>query len=332
MRRELRQLLIGLVALPLTMLPFVAYAELTPEGALLAAKAEVALAPPRLPDLSPEERTALAAAAPRWTGRVAVLVYHGLGAGNGEQRFSISPERFAEQVASMRAAGLVPVTAAEVAAAVRGDGALPDNAVLLSFDDGRTDAFLWADPVLADAGWKATMFVITDAADERGLYYAPWQRIEELAATGRWDMQAHTAASHVEHGVGHGSRLPALTSLAPGEDLDGYRRRIADDLSRSVEALERHTGVRPSAFAYPFGAYGADRTNDPRIRAVLAEEVGRLFDVAYHQDEQESVPLTGCGSAPLESRRLEVGNWTGQELLERLARMAAEPVGRAPAC
>ena len=332
MNRQLRQLVIGLVALPLSLVPFVAYAELTPEGGLLAAKAQAAVAPPQLPELSAGERDRLAAAAPRWSGRVAVLVYHGLGEGNGEQRFTLSPGRFAEQVASMKAAGLVPVTAAEVAAAVRGEAELPDNAVLLSFDDGRTDAFLWADPVLADAGWKATMFVITDQAAERGLYYAQWERIEQLAASGRWDMQAHTAASHVEHGVGDGATLPALTSLLPGEDLPAYRRRIAEDLSRSVDALERHTGVRPTAFAYPFGAYGADRTNDPRVREVLAEELGKRFDVAYQQDDQETVPLTGCSATPLESRRLEVGDWSGQELVERLAQVGAQPEGRAPAC
>lgn len=332
MRRQVRQTVIGLVALPLSLMPFVAYAELTPEGGLLAAKAEAALAPPQLPELSQQQRDRVAAVAPRWTGQVAVLVYHGLGAGNGEQRFTISPDRFAEQVASMRAAGLAPVTAAEVAAAERGEGGLPDNAVLISFDDGRTDAFLWADPVLADAGWKATMFVITDQPAERGLYYADWERVRELAASGRWDMQAHTAASHVEHAAGGGATLPALTSLAPGEDVAAYRQRISADLSRSVDALERQTGVRPTAFAYPFGAYGADRTNDPAVRAVLADEVGRRFDVAYQQDDQETVPLTGCGTAPLESRRLEVGNWSGQQLVERLAQLASEGEGRAPAC
>lgn len=332
MRGQLRQVVIGLVALPLSLVPFVAYAEFTPEGNLLAAKAEVAVAPPSLPELSPDQRRRLAATAPSWSGQVAVLVYHGLAAGNGEQRFTIAPERFAEQVASMRAAGLVPVTAAEVAAAVRGEVDLPDNAVLLSFDDGRTDAFLWADPVLADAGWKATMYVITERAAERWLYYADWKRIEELAASGRWDMQAHTASSQSEHVTSDGSSLPALTSLLPGEDVAAYRQRIRADLSRSVEALEKHTGVRPRTFAYPFGAYGADRVNDPAIRGVLAEEVSRLFDVAYQQDDQETVPLTGCGPGPLEARRLEVGDWSGAVLVERLTQMAAEPASRESTC
>lgn len=34
----------------------------------------------------------------------------------------------------------------------------------------------------------------------------------------------------------------------------------------------------------------------------------------------------------LESRRLEVGDWSGVELVERLAQMAAEPTSRGSAC
>ncbi|HEX2076007.1 MAG TPA: polysaccharide deacetylase family protein [Geodermatophilus sp.] len=332
-RRPLRQFLVGVLAIPLSMVPLVAYGQLTAEGRLLAAQAQVQLAPPSLPELTDAQAARYAASAPSWSGRAAVLVYHGLGAGNGEQRFSVTAEAFAEQVAAMRAAGMTPVTAADLAAAHRGDRALPPNAVMITFDDGRTDAFLWADPVLADAGWRATMFVITDEASRRSLYYEGWDTVADLAATGRWDIQSHTAGLHHEHGVAGDHRLPALTSLRPGETLAEYRERISADLDASRRAIERHVGVAPVAFAYPFGAYGADRTNDPRVRDVLAEVLGTRFDVAFQQDLQEEVPLAGCGDPPLLTRRLEVGNWSGTQLLERLTRMAADtpPGGACPA-
>ena len=193
---------------------------------------------------------------------------------------------------------------------------------MISFDDGRNDAMILADPLLEQAGMKATMFVISGAADDPGIYYAGWDRLRAAARSGRWDIQAHTHASHREQKVAGGRKLPALTSLAPGESIAAYRRRIGDDLEKNSNAIADHIGRRPVAFAYPFGAYGAERTNDPRIRQVLQEEAAGRFAVAFHQDQQDSIPLADASQDHLGLRRLEVGDWTGPGLLERISRAA----------
>ena len=321
-----KQALIGLLALPLSVLPFLAYAEYTPEGNLLSAKVQVALAPPELPGYGPADAAALRARAPRWSGMAAVLVYHGMGATTAEQSLTISPERFAEQIATMKASGMNPITAADLAAARTGRGGLPDNAVLVTFDDGRTDAFMWADPVLEQAGWQATMFVITSEAGRSSLYYESWDHIADLARTGRWDIQSHSAGMHYEQEAAGGGLLPALTSSQPGDDgLADYAYRIEHDLDASVQAITEHIGTQPHAFAYPFGAYGAERVNDPRIQGVLSGAVGARFTLGFEQDQQGSIPLAGCSGDPLLTRRLEVGDWTGRELIDRLTRMAEQP-------
>ena len=179
------QIVIGLLALPVSVLPFVAYAQFTPEGGLLAAKIQVAVAPPQLPEYAAAEEADMRAEAPRWSGRVAVLVYHGMGATSAEQSGTMTIEHFADQIGTLRASGMNPVTAADLAAARNGDAELPDNAVLVTFDDGRTDAFLWADPVLEAADWKATMFLISAEAAKTSLYYEAWDEVAALAGTGR---------------------------------------------------------------------------------------------------------------------------------------------------
>jgi hypothetical protein len=73
------------------------------------------------------------------------------------------------------------------------------------------------------------------------------------------------------------------------------------------------------AFAYPFGAYGAERTNDPAIRDVLAEEIGRRYRLAFHQDDQATVPLATPDADRLGLRRLSVGDWSGPALVQRVA-------------
>ena len=51
------------------------------------------------------------------------------------------------------------VTAAEVAAAARGEEALPDNACWLTFDDGYADHYDNVLPLLAARGWQGSFFV-----------------------------------------------------------------------------------------------------------------------------------------------------------------------------
>lgn len=322
-RHPVRQLMVGLMALPLTAVPFVAYANLTPEGRLVRDRAMVALAPPTLPTLTPRAVDAAAGAAPRYEGAVMALAYHGIGsASDSEGGFVVSPKRFGEHLATLRAAGMNTVTAAEVAAAFTGGPALPPNAVMLSFDDGRADAMMFADPLLKQAGMAATMFVISGAASEPGVYYASWDKIEGYAGSGRWDIQSHTASAHREQATAGAGSLPALTSLARGESLEEYRLRVREDLREAAAAIEKHVGRRPVAFAYPFGAYGADRTNDPAIIDVLREEVGREYQVAFQQDDQDTVPLLSPDEDHLLLRRVEVGNWSGLQLLQRIERAA----------
>ena len=322
-RNQVRQLMVGLMALPLTAVPFVAYANLTPEGRLVRDRAIVALAPPTLPTLTPRAVTAATTAAPRYEGAVMALAYHGIGsASDSEGGFVVSPKRFGEHLATLRAAGMNTVTAADVAAAFTGGPALPPNAVMLSFDDGRSDAMMFADPLLKQAGMKATMFVISGAASEPGVYYASWDKIEGYARSGRWDIQSHTAESHREHDAAGAGSLPALTSLTKGESLEEYRIRVREDLRQAGDAIEAHIGRRPVAFAYPFGAYGADRSNDPAIIDVLREEVAREYQIAFQQDDQDTVPVLTPDQDHLLLRRVEVENWTGLQLLQRIDRAA----------
>lgn len=331
-RRSPIQIVIGLLALPLSVIPFVAYGLFTPEGRILKDRLVVAVSPPRLPVLTAAQQAEVEAMAPRYQGKVMALVYHGVGStSDAEGGFVVSPGRFAEHLATLRAAGLQAVTAAEVAAAFTGGAPLPDNAVMITFDDGRTDAMLFADPLLDQADMRATMFLISSATDRPNLYYAHWDRIERAARSGRWDIQAHTHDSHREERAEGGERLPVLTSLAPGESLSDYETRIRGDLDRNDRAIEDHTGRRPVAFAYPFGAYGADRTNDPRIQEVLRAEISRRYLASFHQDEQESVPLLDPGHPRTGLRRLEVEDWSGLDLLGRITAAAgARPVEPPP--
>lgn len=318
MKGARRQLVAGLLAVPLSLVPFVAYGAWSPQGRLMTDELRIRFDPPNVGDLDPGMLVEVQRTAPDYTGLVMPLVYHGVGSqASGEGGDVISPDRFAEHLAALRAAGMHLVTAEEVAEAFAGGRPLPDNAVLITFDDARADAVLWVTPMLEQIGAKATMFVITDAADDPGLYYAGWGDLD----SGQWDVQSHSADLHVEQTTEHGS-LPALTSRAEGESQRDWKKRVHDDLARADAAIAEHAGRSPVAFAYPFGAWGGDRTNDPELAGLLDDELGWHYRIAFHQDGQDEMTLAGPDTPRLGIRRLQVGDWDGGELIDQIAAAA----------
>ncbi len=320
-RRLRRELLVGLLLVPLSVVPLYLYVTRTQIGRLMSLRAEYQLAPPATPRLDPEQaRLARRFGGPAIHG-VPVLVYHGLGSGEAAEglgrRFVVSREHFAEQMASLRAAGYAAITAEQLARYLRTNdpGLLPPRPVLITFDDGRTDAMIQADPILRDTGMRATMFVIGDEAEHPTLYYRSWDDLHGYASTGRWELQDHTYALHEVH-RSFGRDLSALVDQRLGESLHAYARRVGEDLDR-MQALLRSAGQDPVAFAYPFGDWG--RFARPGVARTLRGVLRARFELAFDQDEQPAWRPVLPGDDPLHVHRLEVHDWTGPELLARLA-------------
>lgn len=167
-RRYLVETLLGILMIPLTFLPIYVYLNRNDAGYLMYLRARYDVLAPGTPALESE---ALAAALQERRSRVAgvpVLVYHGVGRGGSDAadaEYVLSRGRFAEQMRSLVEGGYTGVTTRDLARylASGDDRGLPDKPVLVTFDDGRSDAMIQADRVLADTGMRATMFVIGEA-------------------------------------------------------------------------------------------------------------------------------------------------------------------------
>src|SRR2546422_5307367 len=122
-----------------------------------------------------------------------------------------------------------------------------NSAFLLTFDDGYTEMAEHAYPLLADLGFTATTFVVTDfiGRDNTWDVRYTWRRLRHLAwdAIERWQARGFTFASH---GATH-ARLTWLSDAAVAQELGGSREtlksRLGADAARAV--------------AYPFGAVDA---------------------------------------------------------------------------
>jgi peptidoglycan/xylan/chitin deacetylase (PgdA/CDA1 family) len=168
-----------------------------------------------------------------------VLMYHKINA-SPLNSISVSPVLFAEQMEYLSDRYQV-IDVDTVLRCISNGYEFPENAVLLTFDDGYRDNLIEAYPVLKKHGFRALLFIPTDFPGAKGLPHdakipppnptLTWQEIQSL----------HGVFEIGSHGCSHAS----LSSLSPDE--------ARAEIVRSREILQSKLGVPIRAFAYPTG-------------------------------------------------------------------------------
>jgi len=235
---------------------------------------------------------------PTFRGAVPVLTYHGINP-EIDSEYTITPKAFAEQMAMLRQAGFHTITAEQYARFPGGSAKdLPSRPILITVDDGQLDSYRYADPILRQNGFRATMFVITDPVDRGNPFYLRWDEFRKMRDSGRWDLQLHAGAMHkmvridaeVTQCAAYANRVWADGHL---ESFAAYERRVTDALELGMRRLRKELGpVRADLFAYPFSADGSWQTNDPRIPAFLDQALHARFSEVFNDGHPRQPPRT----------------------------------------
>ncbi|MGI8925950.1 MAG: polysaccharide deacetylase family protein, partial [Tepidiformaceae bacterium] len=180
------------------------------------------------------------------TTGVRILCYHSVTEEKAESRWVLSKDTFAAQVAWLRTSGVNVIPLSEyVAGRARGE-VFPRFTVVLTFDDGLCAAETIVRPMLAQAGFTATIFALSDPPgpdDPRPKLSGP--ELRSLIAAG-FEVGAHSR------------RHPRLGPLRDAE--------LHDEVTGSRAILSRELGCAVDTFAYPFGEFDA-RSRDAVIAA-----------------------------------------------------------------
>lgn len=124
---------------------------------------------------------------------VPILMYHEISARpDTASKLAVSPQALAGQLEYLASHGFSTLTASAVAAALAARAALPERAVVLTFDDGFADFHERALPLLRRYGCTATLFVTTGWISDAGSRAAgrgpgrmlTWSQIIEAASEG----------------------------------------------------------------------------------------------------------------------------------------------------
>ena len=223
--------------------------------------------------------------------RYGVLAYHSVvdesAAENQKHYFpqTISAQILIKHFNWLKENGYNVISWQQVIDAENGKGTLPDNAVLLSFDDGYETMYNVVFPLLKAYNYPAVFAPVTGwldtPADQKIAYadkmldrsvFATWSQVKEMEQSGLVEVASHTHNLH--NGINanpSGGQLPAV--IAPEykngkyETEDAYKNRLKSDFTRSVQTLVNHVGKKPRVMVWPYGQF-----NDVAVQ--LARQAG----------------------------------------------------------
>jgi peptidoglycan/xylan/chitin deacetylase (PgdA/CDA1 family) len=219
--------------------------------------------------------------------RIAILGYHKVGAPPPDgwaTWFYVPEDVFAAQLTALRDGGWQPVDCGAFLHGLAEPGTLPEQAALITFDDGYRSVLEVAVPWLERFGYPAVLFVPTDFVGRTNLFDLDNEPEEPLCD---WDDLRELVRRRVvveSHGASHRT-FSELT-----------RSERAAELERSKAALEAELDRPVQLFSYPYGddAGAAPQVRDAGYRAAFgyggrtiplpAEDAYRLERLAMGPD------------------------------------------------
>ena len=189
---------------------------------------------------------------------VPIIMYHSIlkdpaYAGN----YVISPSLLENDLRWLKENGYTAVLPRELVDYVQNGVPLPEKPVVLSFDDGYYNNYLYAYPLIQQYDMKMVLAIIgihTDKfsqVDENNAYYShcTWEQIREMEDSGLVELANHTYNLHAYNEKRHGC------SKNTWEAEGTYRQMLCEDVLKVQNRAKEQIGQAPITFVYPFGSY-----------------------------------------------------------------------------
>lgn len=150
---------------------------------------------------------------------------------------TIEPELFARHLDRIRDLGYETVTIRNIVEFLNTGTPLPQKPIVLTFDDGYVDHYVYAFPALQDRDMVGTFFIVSDYPYSGNTSYMDWGMVRVLARSGM-EVESH-AQLH--------------KTLANRSET--YLKAQAEN---SLRAFQQELGYRPRIISYPGGFFDTE--------------------------------------------------------------------------
>lgn len=185
---------------------------------------------------------------------VPILMYHEVKP-SMSGKDSITPFEFESDLQYLNDQGYNTVTMTDLINFVEEGKELPEKPIIISFDDGYYNTYIYTFPLIKKYNIKIVLSIIGKSCDEftanpeKNIDYshATWTQLNEMIDSGLVEVQNHTYDMHTNKNGRFGCTIKS------GESIEHYKECLSADLLRLQNEITLFTGTTPNTFTYPYG-------------------------------------------------------------------------------
>lgn len=186
---------------------------------------------------------------------VPILMYHSVLKNSDGNKYIVSPDDFERDLKFLAENGYTTVVMRDLTEYVYEGEALPEKPVVLTFDDGYYNNYLYIYPLLQKYGARAVISIVgsytdlyTEQKDTHANYaHLSWDTAREMQDSGYVEIQNHTYDFHSYDKGRKGCKKKS------GESIEAYTTALVEDIGSMQDKCREKLGVEPTTFTYPFG-------------------------------------------------------------------------------
>jgi peptidoglycan/xylan/chitin deacetylase (PgdA/CDA1 family) len=191
-----------------------------------------------------------------------IIMYHDIKK-NSAGKDIINPGEFESDLKYLKENNYTTITMKDVIDYVYDGKALPENPIMITFDDGYLTTYRYGYPLLQKYQMKIVLSIIGKSTDDftrvgdDHLEYAhlTWPLLDEMLQSGLIEIQNHTYNLHSTRAGRVGCKQKR------NESAEEYEAVLSDDVMKLQQEIVEMTGITPTTFTIPYGEYN-DNTID----------------------------------------------------------------------
>ncbi|MBC7329537.1 polysaccharide deacetylase family protein [bacterium] len=185
-----------------------------------------------------------------------ILVYHHISDDLGQMFTNVTPRLFEKQIRYPLARNFKVLSLAQLIEYIQRNSQLPSRSVVITFDDGYKNNYIYAYPILRKYKLPATIFLTTGLINGSikptslsEIYREIFSKYPQEGLSLQWEEIREMSDNGIEFGA-HTVSHPLLTRVS----LDKAREEI--ELSKME--IEEKLGKEVKYFSYPYGDYNEE--------------------------------------------------------------------------
>lgn len=196
----------------------------------------------------------------------------------------ISPQEFENDLKYLAENNYTTITMSQLIAFVYDGVELPENPIILSFDDGYLSNYINVFPLLKKYNMKIVLSIIGKSTDDFSKVvdnnidhaHITWEQVKEMSESGYVEIQNHSYNLHKISKNRYGS------GQKDNESFENYEEVLTNDIVLLQNKVTETTNSTPSTYVYPYGKYNNNTDEILKklgIKATLSVKYGvNIFD------------------------------------------------------